>query len=472
MRPTTVRTTVLLVALSLVAVACGQKPGVHVETRGRTADDGFAAGDPGFADGELDDDWDGEAGDPGDPGADPSGGGGPAGGPGGGGGAGPGGGPGGGGSGGGGEGAGGAGQPAGEAWGDTILIGIHAPITGAAPLPASFAQAAQVFPNWINQRGGIHGRQIRVEVVNDEYQPSTASRRCTELVQRNNAFLLVGGGGADQIQACARTAEGLGVPYLSSGVTERGMRALRGYFALSMSYPQQGPYLANLIRQRFADRAGNAAIVHLDTPNFADAVQAFTGAIDARAYRLSRVPSSTELANVARQLCVDGVRVAYPLMAPTNWLTMLRAVTCDIQWVGAGLTMGLNTVASTGCRTSGQQIDGSIFFSPFPGVDQAGQLDPEFAEAARAAGWNGTDDIYVALWASTKAIAALLEAAGEHLTRPGFVQSTERVQGLRTGMNPTLSYSPDNHFGASEVHVLQVDCSIGQYRTIDTFARF
>jgi branched-chain amino acid transport system substrate-binding protein len=464
----------LIVLALLLASACGQKSGVHVAGTGgsdgsgggggfESGDGSIAPGDAGGTDGGVTDGGTAEGTDGGTPGG--TGGGTGEGAPGGGGestdGAA-------GGDGGGGTGA-GAPAAAGPAWGKTIVIGIHAPVTGAAPVPSTFARAVQVYARWINSKGGINGRQLAVEIANDEYQPATAVQVCQELVQRRNAFMLVGIAGTDQIQACARYAESVGVPYMSAGVTERGLRELRGYFALSMSYKQQGVYLANFIKKEFPDGAGNVAMVYSDTPNFTDAVQGFTGAIDAKTYKLSRVPSSTELANAARQMCIDGVKVSYPLMAPKDWLTMLRAVTCDIQWAGVGLSMGVNSVASVACADSAERFDGSIFFSPFPGMDTAPQLDPEFAEAVGSESW---DDIYVLSWTVSKAIGELLKGAGPNLTRPGYVQSVEGTKGLRAGLNPTLTYSPTDHFGATEVHVLRADCSKRQYVTHATFARY
>ena len=54
------------------------------------------------------------------------------------------------------------------------------------------------------------------------------------------------------------------------------------------------------------------------------------------------------------------------------------------------------------------------------------------------------------------------------------MQAAEGTKNLGTGLNPQLSFSPDNHFGANSVHVLQAVCSggSGQYKTIATFARF
>jgi ABC-type branched-subunit amino acid transport system substrate-binding protein len=355
------------------------------------------------------------------------------------------------------------------------VIGIHAPITGAAPLPNSFKAASQVYPEWINSKGGVHGRKVRVEVVDDQYTPSTAVQKCTELVQKQNAFLLIGGGGTDQIQACARQAAQLGVPYLSAGVTEIGLNGLPNYFAVSMSYPAQGPYLAKFMQSKFPSLFSDVAMVYSNTRNFTDARDGFVSGVESlggsvREYQMSRNPSNSELANTATQMCADGVKMAYPLMAPTSWLFLAGQAdqVCQIQWSGVGLTMGLNAVASPGCRAN-RSIEGATFFSPFPGVDRAPAIDPEFAQAVQGKSW---DDIYVALWASTKATVAMIEKVGPDLTRGAFVQTAQNVKNLSSGMNPPLTFSPEDHFGADVVHILQANCDQQVYVTLDTFKKF
>ena len=56
------------------------------------------------------------------------------------------------------------------------------------------------------------------------------------------------------------------------------------------------------------------------------------------------------------------------------------------------------------------------------------------------------------------------------LTREDFVRMLERQEGLASGVNPQLAYTPDDHFGASQVHVLRADCAKGEHVTLATFA--
>ena len=465
------RLALFAVLLLVAAAACGQKSGVHVATRGSAGSDlaGFEEGVEGTGDAGI-------AGDPAAVAGDAGGGatGGATGGAGGGAAAGRSGGAGRTAGGGAAAGGGGGGVAQGPVWGDKIVIGIHAPITGAAPLPSTFAAAAKVYPDYINAKGGIHGRKLEAFVVDDKYTPSTASQVCTELIQQKKAFIVLGGGGTDQIQACARRSAQLGTPYASAGVTEVGLRSLKNYFAVSMSYPQQGPYLANFIKKQFPDKADKVAMVYSDTPNFEDAREAFVKAMgNVKIYKLSRNPSQAELASTARAMCTtDGIKAAYPLMAPTNWLYLAGQTKpqCNIQWSGVGLTMGLNTVARTGCQAN-NSVDGATFFSPFPGIDKAPSLDPEFVEATKGQNW---DDIYVSLWSATKALGKLIEKAGKDLTQAGFVSTAENTANLATGMAPVLSYTPSDHFGARQVHVLKANCAKNPpiYETLAAFATY
>ena len=105
------------------------------------------------------------------------------------------------------------------------MIGIHAPVTGASPIPqTSFDTGKDIYWKFLAQSDpkALGGRKVRVVFRDDEFNPSTAVQVCREMVEKEHAFILVGGGGADQITACAKYANQIGVPYFSAGVNEDG----------------------------------------------------------------------------------------------------------------------------------------------------------------------------------------------------------------------------------------------------------
>lgn len=351
----------------------------------------------------------------------------------------------------------------------TIKIGIHAPLTGAAPLKAeSFDKGKDLY--WEKGDNGkpvvIHGRTVEVVFQDDQYNPSHARAVCQQMAEEEQVFMLIGGAGTDQIQACAAYAASKGIPYISAGVTEKGLSTLPNYFAVSMTYADQGALLAQYIKAYAADLGwggdpAKIAVVHTNTPNFDDAVAGFTQAMPG--VRVFRPEKNERGSSMAGQLCtgtLPNFEVVYPLAAPTYFIEMAGASKCEPQYVGVGVSMGLNTVASTGCQTGG--LDGSRFFSPAPGFNDVQKYDPQF----KAAG--GSDDIMLLLWGLSKTLHQMLDNAGPNLTREGFIAATSTAS-FKSGVYPDLQYSAQNHFGASQVHVLRADCGLRQFVTEHAF---
>lgn len=373
-----------------------------------------------------------------------------------------------------GEGGGGTEAPiAGDTTGVTdseIIIGIHAPLTGAAPLKASsFAEGKDLY--WEKGNNGrpveIYGRRVRVIFQDDHYNPSYARTVCQQMTEQDNAFLLIGGAGTDQIQACAQFAAQQGIPYLSGGVTEIGLRGLPNYFALSKSYPQQAYMLADYIRQKkreFGWSGGpeRVAMVATNTANFDDVVAAFQDAMPGAA--IFRPEKNEAGESMAANLCTGTQKnydVVFPITAPRYYLEMAGAAKCNPQYAGIGISMGLDEVARLGCRVTGGAIEGARFFSPAPAFADTDKYDPVFRRAG------GSDDIVWLFWGLSKDLHELLLEAGKSLSREAFIARSSEAS-VRTGVFPDLTYTPRDHFGAKQVHVLENICDgarTGHYET-------
>lgn len=365
--------------------------------------------------------------------------------------------------------------------GQPLTLGIHAPVTGAAPLPApSFKQAKDLYWRWqIEQKGRSILGHDTVEVVfrDDKYNPSSAAQVCREM--KDEAFLLVGGGGTDQIQTCGRLAGSAGFPYFSAGVTEAGLTGNPWYFAASMTYRQQGLLLAQYISKRFGNRKVGAIIT--DTANFDDAVEGFRQGVQRSGVNLVELRRHPKGDNSWKTTYVNdfagaGIEVVYMLTAPTDYIEFANQGAdqgYNPQYVGVGVSMGLNAVLSGGCGSAGEGVDNGTFFSPFPGLDWARDNVPEFFQAAQRFG-TPSDDLALALWGIAEQTDVLFrryqQTFGNDLTREAFRGLVEQQDRVATSVFPLVSYSPDDHFGGRQVHVLEANCSTEQYETVATFA--
>jgi hypothetical protein len=357
-----------------------------------------------------------------------------------------------------------------------IRVGIHAPVTGAAPFPASsFSEGKAVYFNFVNEKGGINGRKVKVFFQDDGYNPSQAVAVCKKMVEQDKVFLLVGGGGTDQIVACSQYAASVGVPYLAEGVTEQGLDRLQSYFAVSMTYRAQAKLLAQYMRNVL--KVTKVGMIRGNTANFDDAHAAFLAAAQQEGLQmvkdavLDKNASSSAALQAGGSICADRTnapQAMYPLIAPTIWVQIVagaNAQACTPIWSGVGITQGLNIVATAVCGAAPNTK--AHFFSPTMGIADADRFDADFQKAYNQQNGKAGDDIGLILWGLTKSVGNMLANAGTDLTRQGFVRAN-LGKVVRTGVYPDANYA-NTRFGGTGVHVLKLNCGAQRYDTEATF---
>jgi branched-chain amino acid transport system substrate-binding protein len=356
----------------------------------------------------------------------------------------------------------------------TIRIGIHAPVTGAAPFPQSaFEQSNNLYWKFLAEKGGVHGRNVEVVFRDDKYNPTSAVQVCREMVEKEKVFLIIGFAGSDQITACARYAETVNVPYFSGGVNEEGLAGLNRYFAISQTYDQQSATLAKLMKNRI--KKTKVAVVVIATPALNSTVRSITDEIQkvgglqiVRSSRIGKYASDAELLSEAQQLRNSGAEIVYVIAAPIPFIklaTNAQAQAYNPTWVGPGTTVGFQVVAQAGCPAIGS----SKFLSPFPQLDAIDELDPDYKPAYRRYVGNNPDDIGILNWGMNKTVHQMLEATGRDLSRQSFLKTVTSGRVFRSNVYPDVSYDSTVRFGARTAHLLEADCGTRSWRTTGRF---
>ncbi|GAB2753181.1 hypothetical protein GCM10027020_01440 [Nocardioides salsibiostraticola] len=352
---------------------------------------------------------------------------------------------------------------------DTIKIGVHAPVTGAAAVPqSSFERAVGVYFKAVNKAGGIFGRKIEVFFEDDQFRPDVARVKCKEMAEQEGVFLMIGGAGADQIDACARYSASVGVPYLSAGVhqTRPGQVSLGDlptYFALSLAYEQQVPMLAKLYRERFAGSPVVVITADNDSLNgfHAKAESAIKSAAGSSFQYAARIPKNTqaEALSIGTRICNSGAKAVIWNASPSTLLNVSKSMVCQPAFIGPGLTNGLNIVAAAGCPN----IQGSYFYSPFSGMDVM-RRNADFVRDYRSANGAEPDDIGAAIYGVERLIVSMLQATGKDLSREAFMSTIAKKKSFSTGVYPPTNFS--SRFGGTAMHLLQADCSKREWVTV------
>jgi ABC-type branched-subunit amino acid transport system substrate-binding protein len=367
---------------------------------------------------------------------------------------------------------------------DTIRIGYHAPFTGAAPLPTiSVERASKLFWQWREFKDRpINGRHVETVIMNDNYNPSQAVAVCKEMVEERNVFMLSGvlqATGPDQIQACARYAASVGVPYLSLGSTKIGLKGLPRYFAMSATWPKQSRMLADRLVSDLGARRDRNGMLRFGTPNFEDAHDAFIRAMRDRNAEvhydrsISKASGANEARAVVQEMQAADIDNVFVLTSPAFFIQLLDAADQANYyplWTGIGITMTVgDTVVRTACRNGG--IGRVSFLSPVPAFAGRDRFDLKHDRAMRAIYNEKGDSITWLGWATSVATAKMLDRAGRDLTRRRFVRRLEGTGGFKTAILPRFRFRPNDHFGGNAIHVLRARCNDKRWHTVRTFVR-
>ncbi len=345
-------------------------------------------------------------------------------------------------------------------------------MTGAAAIPqSSFERAVGVYFDAVNRKGGIFGRKIEVIFEDDQFRPDVARTKCKELAEQQEVFLLIGGAGADQIDACARYAAEAGVPYLSAGVHETRpgqtpLGDLSTYFALSLTYDQQAPMLARIYKS--LHDGDKVVVITADNDSLNGyhdkAVAAVKSAAGGSFVYDERIPKNTqaEALTIGTKICNSGAEAVIWNASPSTLLNVSKSMICRPRFIGPGLTNGLNIAASVGCPN----IDGALFYSPFPGMDVMRQ-NGQFVADYQASNGAAPDDIGAAIYGVERVVAGMLAAAGQELSREGFMAAISKVKKFDGGgVYPPTNFT--SRFGGTAMHLLQADCGSREYKTVRT----
>ncbi len=99
---------------------------------------------------------------------------------------------------------------------DEILFGQSAAFTGPAQqLGKEMRLGIQVAFHEANQSGGIHGRQLKLEAVDDAYETDFAFSNTQRLIENTQVFALIGAVGTPTARAASPLAHAAGVPFIA-----------------------------------------------------------------------------------------------------------------------------------------------------------------------------------------------------------------------------------------------------------------
>ena len=104
---------------------------------------------------------------------------------------------------------------------DAILIGGTDPLSGPAAAYGTIAKASDAYFHYVNDNGGVNGRQITYKYLDDAYNPAQTVPLTKQLVEQDQVFLMFAGLGTQAQTSVRDYLNGKKVPqvFVATGAT-------------------------------------------------------------------------------------------------------------------------------------------------------------------------------------------------------------------------------------------------------------
>src|SRR3989440_2247112 len=337
-----------------------------------------------------------------------------------------------------------------------IVLGMHTDLSGpAATYGVSSSNAVKMRFDEANDKGGIHGRKIRLVVEDTQYQVPRAVQAGAKLINRDRIFAMVAPLGTPMNNALFKDQFDAGVPNLFPLSAARSMyepfNKLKFYGAAS--YVDQVRAGINY----FVAKKGKKALcaMYQDTDfgkEVLDGVQMQADKLKVKLVEtVTHKPTDqdftaqiTRLKAAGCDLVVVGTIVRDSIVP---YATARKIGWTDVDFLGSAASYDLFVAAAQGGVTEGLYAMGLTDMPYRDTLSPAAQAwFDRYKDRFKVEPNIGA--VYGHVAADLTAVA--LEKAGADLTLDSFVKGMESIKGYRDIFNgPEASFGPDKHQGAN-----------------------
>src|SRR5262250_1238014 len=337
-----------------------------------------------------------------------------------------------------------------------IVIGMHTDLSGpAATYGVSSSNAVKMRFDELNEKGGVHGRKIRLVVEDTQYQVPRAVQAGTKLINRDHIFAMVAPLGTPMNNALFKDQFEANVPNLFPLSAARSMyepfhklkfygaatyvdqvRAGINYFVTkkgkkAVCAMYQDTDFGKEVFDGIEQQVAKSKIKLVETTTHKPTDQDFTAQI-------------TKLKGAGCDLVVLGTIVRDSIVP---YATARKIGWNDVDFLGSAATYDLFVAAAQGGVTEGLYAMG---LTDMPYRDtltpMAQQWFDRYKDKYKADPNIGA--VYGHVAADLTVIG--IDKAGKDLTTDSFVKGLESIKGYRDIFNgPEVTFGPDKHQGAN-----------------------
>jgi len=334
-----------------------------------------------------------------------------------------------------------------------ILLGQAAVFSGpAAQLGIQMRNGIKTYFDYVNERGGVHGRRLDLISEDDRYEPSVAPSASKKLIEEHKVFALLGYVGTPTGAAHLPVTTQARVPLVGMFTGAEILRVPfnRYVFHVRASYYDE----TEKIVEQVVSTGGKKISVFYQADAYGEAGRKGTEiALTKRAMKIHS--NGTVERNTAKvEEAVKTIHASEP-----DAIVMVSAYTSCAEFIrqmkkaGSGATFyNVSFVGSKALADALGQEGSGVAISqvvPFPWSTSV-PVVKEYQQLAKKAGFADYNFSAMEGFLTAKVMVEALKRAGKSPTREGLVDALEKMQDVDLG-GFYVSYSPKNHAGSKFV---------------------
>lgn len=333
----------------------------------------------------------------------------------------------------------------------SITFGQTTPFSGPAALYGESTAGVRAYFAMVNAQGGVNGRKLKLNALDDQYEPPVAVQQTRKLVSQEFAEVAVNGSATTKAVLNILQPQGIPIIGPQSGATYLFQSTPRILFNVWPEYTIEGKLLGS-----FAQRLGLKKVGVLYQND--DFGQSLYKGVQSSGLKPAKVitydPTQTDFGPQAQQFKSAGVDGVIILAIPKPTIAFLNAMAA-INFTPARIMSQVSAIPQS-FSAAPKEFPGSYigaFIPPLQGsrnaqVTQFEQAMHKFEPSAPVsvfAAWGWTE--------AQAAVAGLKQATGK-LTRDSYIKGLESVKGLQT-LGGTITYGPNHHVGLEKMFMVQ-----------------
>lgn len=317
----------------------------------------------------------------------------------------------------------------------SLTIGCSASLTGPlAGFGRDIKQGTEAALAQINARGGIHGRMVQLQILDDGYVPQRTTENVQQMISQGSAFALMSCVGTPNNAGILPMIEDAGIPYVAPFTGASSLRkGARNVFHVRASYTDE---VRRLVQRLAGMGLKDIGVVYLDNAYGREMLEDSTRFLAEQGLKpLVQVALATDGKNLSDVLAKVGqTRPAVVLLATAGAVSveLVRGLKTNNPGVlMAGLSV---TLTSEGLKQLGDAGSGLALTMVMPDPTRAKTaLVRDYQAAMRARGIQEFNLGTLESYTNTRVLAEGLERAGADPTRSKLRTALAGIRNLDLG---------------------------------------